>query len=53
MKIKIFTFYYTNNFGAALQSLCLKSFIEDNLISNVTYSLYQPKDLIFKEIYLF
>ena len=51
MKIKIFTFYYTNNFGAALQSLCLKSFIEDNLISNVTYSLYQPKDLIFKEIY--
>jgi len=51
MKIKIFTFYYTNNFGAALQSLCLKSFIEENLNSTVSYCLYQPKDLIFKEIY--
>ena len=51
MKIKIFTFYYTNNFGAAIQSLCLKSFIEENLNSTVSYCLYQPKDLIFKEIY--
>ena len=51
MNIKIFTFYHTNNYGALLQSLCLKDFIEENTNSKVEYNPYQPKDLIFKEIY--
>ena len=51
MKIKLFTYYYTNNYGALLQSLCLKSIIEENFDCRVEYNSYQQKDLIFKETY--
>ena len=43
MNIQIFTYYYTNNYGAQLQSLALKEFLEENFQANVNYSRYQPK----------
>ena len=49
MIIKLFTYYYTNNYGALLQSLCLKSIIEENFDSRVEYNSYQQKDLILRK----
>ena len=51
MNIQIFTYYYTNNYGAQLQSMALKEFLEENFQANVNYSRYQPKNLMFREIY--
>ena len=51
MSIKIYTYYYTNNYGALLQSLCLKTFIENYTRKKIYYDRYQPKNLMFSEIY--
>jgi hypothetical protein len=51
MSIKIYTYYYTNNYGALLQSLCLKTFIQECTESKISYSRYQPKKLMFSEVY--
>ena len=51
MNIEIFTFYYTNNYGAQLQSLFLKEFLEENFNLKIEYARYTPKKLIFREIY--
>ena len=51
MSIKIYTYYYKNNYGALLQSLCLKNFIESHTNKNICYDRYQPKNLMFGEIY--
>ena len=51
MNIKIFTFYYSNNYGALLQSLCLKEFLEENFNLKVDYARYLPRKLLFREIY--
>ena len=51
MNIKIFTFYYTNNFGAQLQSLSLKKFLEDNFNIKVDYARYLPIKLFYREFY--
>lgn len=51
MSIKIHTYYYTNNIGALLQSLSLKTFLEKEFHLKVSYSNYQPRNLIFREIY--
>jgi len=51
MSIKIITYYYTNNYGALLQSLCLKTFIENYVEEKIFYARYQPKKLMFSEIY--
>ena len=51
MNIKIFTYYYTNNLGAQLQSLFLKEFLEKNFNLIIEYARYLPKKLIFNEIY--
>ena len=51
MNIKIFTFYYTNNYGALIQSLSLKEFLEKNSKLKVDFAQYQPKNLLYREIY--
>jgi hypothetical protein len=51
MNIKIFTFHYTNNYGALLQSLCLKEFLRDNFNLKIEFARYIPKKLFFREIY--
>ena len=51
MNIKIFTFYYSNNYGALLQALSLKNFLSKNSKAEVNFSTYQPKELLFREIY--
>ena len=32
MKINIFTYYYTNNYGALLQAICLRNFLENQMM---------------------
>ena len=51
MNIKIFTFYYTNNYGALIQGLSLKEFLEKNSKLKVDFAQYQPKNLLHREIY--
>jgi hypothetical protein len=51
MSIKIFTFYYTNNYGALIQSLSLKEFLSKNFDKKVEFARYQPKKLLFREVY--
>jgi len=51
MSIKIFTFYYTNNYGALIQALSLKEFLTKNCNTKVDFATYQPKNLLFREIY--
>ena len=51
MNIKIFTFYYTNNYGALIQGLSLKEFLEKNSKLKVDFAQYQPKNLLQREIY--
>ena len=51
MNIKIFTFYYTNNYGASIQALSLKEFLSKNSEADVNFSTYQSKKLLFREIY--
>ena len=51
MSIQIFTFYYTNNYGALIQSQSLKKFLEENTDLNVHFAQYQPKALLYREIY--
>ena len=51
MNIKIFTFFYTNNYGALLQALSLKEFIINNSNAEVDFANYQHKDLLYREIY--
>jgi hypothetical protein len=51
MNIKIFTFYYTNNYGASIQALSLKEFLSKNYEADVNFSTYQSKKLLFREIY--
>lgn len=50
MNINIVTYYYGNNYGALLQSLYLRNFINNNFkLSDVDYLSYQPKKLIIRE----
>lgn len=51
MNIKIFTYFYTNNYGALLQALCLKEFLESNSNAEVDFANYQPKNLLYRELY--
>ena len=51
MNIKIFTFHYTNNYGALLQGLCLKEFLRENFNLKIEFARYIPKKLFFREIY--
>ena len=51
MNIKIFTFYYTNNYGALIQALSLKRFLEKNSKLKVDFAQYQPKNLLHRDIY--
>jgi len=51
MNIKIFTFYYTNNYGALIQALSLKEFLLKNSRAKVEFETYQPKKLLYREIY--
>ena len=51
MNIKIFTFYYTNNYGAQLQCLSLKEFLQENFDLKIECARYVPKKLLFREIY--
>ena len=51
MSIQIFTFYYTNNYGALIQSQSLKKFLEENTNHKVDFAQYQPKELLYREIY--
>ena len=51
MSIKIHTYHNTINYGALLQSLSLKTFIANSTDLKVSYDKYQPKKLIFVEIY--
>lgn len=50
MNIKIFTFFYGNNYGALLQALSLKEFLINNSNAEVNFAKYQPKDLKNKNI---
>ena len=50
MKINIFTYYYTNNYGALFQAICLRNFLEKNYNDKVFFNHYLPKELIFAEI---
>ena len=44
MNIKIFTFHYTNNYGALLQGLCLKEFLRENFNLKLnSQDIYQKK----------
>ena len=49
MKIKIFTFFYGNNYGALLQSLFLKTFLKNNFKCVVDFDNYQPKKFLYRE----
>ena len=51
MSIKLYTFFNTINYGTLLQSLCLKNFIENTTNIKIVYDKYQPKKLIFAEVY--
>jgi len=51
MNIEIFTFHYTNNYGALIQSQSLKKFLEENTNLKVNFAQYQPKELLYREIY--
>ena len=47
--IKIITFHKSTNYGALLQSLSLKEFIENETKQNVRMCSYQPNKLLFAE----
>ena len=49
MKIKIHTYFYGNNYGALLQSLCLKTYLIKQFKANVEFNRYQPKKFIYRE----
>ena len=51
MIIKIVTYNNSTNYGALLQCLCLKDFIEDNFDCSVKLNRYHPSKLIFAEKY--
>jgi hypothetical protein len=53
LKIKIITYYFTNNYGAQLQALSLYYFLKSNLskLIEVSFFSYQPKKLIQAEVY--
>ena len=51
MNIKIFTFFYSNNYGALIQALSLKEFLSNNSNAEVKFANYQPKNLLYREIY--
>ena len=51
-KIRIVTFYLSNNIGALLQAKSLRQVIEENTNNyNVNFYDYMPKELVFHEIY--
>jgi hypothetical protein len=49
--IEIVTFHKTANYGALLQSLSLKEFVEENTSQNVKMCSYHPKMLTYAEFY--
>ena len=48
MKIQIHTYFYGNNYGALLQSLSFKTYLEKKNL-NVEFQSYQPKKFLFRE----
>ena len=51
MSVKIFTYHATINYGAILQSLSLKTFIENETCIQSKFSDYQPKKLVYAEYF--
>jgi len=49
MKINIITYYWSNNIGALIQSLCLREFLRKNFDADVQYNKYLPKNLVLRE----
>lgn len=49
MNISIHTFFYGNNYGALLQSLFLKTYLEKQFNVNVYFDKYQPSQFLFRE----
>ena len=49
MNISIHTFFYGNNYGALLQSLFLKIYLEKQFNVNVYFDKYQPSQFLFRE----
>ena len=49
MNIKIHTYFYGNNYGALLQSLCLRNYLSNKFNANVEFDKYQPKKFLFRE----
>ena len=51
MNIKIFTFFYSNNYGTLIQALSLKEFLSKDSNIKVEFARYQPKKLLYREIF--
>lgn len=49
MKIKIVTFYWSNNLGALIQSLSLREYLQLNFGYETSFNDYLPKKLILRE----
>ena len=49
MNIKIHTYFYGNNYGALLQSLCLRNYLSNKFNANVEFNKYQPKKFLYRE----
>jgi hypothetical protein len=49
--IKVITYNNTTNYGALIQCLCLKQFIEENYKHSVKLNKYHPSKLVFAEKY--
>ena len=49
MKVNIITFYWSNNFGALIQAVSLRKFVENKFNFTVNFNSYLPKKLIIRE----
>ena len=49
MNIKIHTYFYGNNYGALLQSLCFRNYLSNKFNANVEFNKYQPKKFLYRE----
>lgn len=49
-KQHISTFYYSNNFGALFQAICLRDFIKKINSQDVNFNSYQPLKFLYQEI---
>ncbi len=46
----ITTYYYSNNFGALYQAICLRDYIEKINCEKVSFNSYQPYSLLYNEL---